>query len=264
MQTVTSTDGTTIAFWRSGTGPPLLLVHGATADHTTTWHLVLPDLEQHFTVVAMDRRGRGGSGDARAYDLQREAEDAAAVIDAVGEPVNVLGHSFGALVAIEATLLTTNVRRLILYEGVPVRGADNYSPGARDRLQRLLDAGDVEGMLIAMYRDLVEMPPEEIELLRSQHDAWARRLVNAHTLPRELEAEVSYEFRPERFGGVRTPTALLVGGDSPPRELQNATAIARALPDADVVVLPGQQHAAMHAAPQDFVRAVVHAIQHAR
>jgi pimeloyl-ACP methyl ester carboxylesterase len=261
MQTVTSTDGTTIAFRRTGTGPPLLLIHGATADHTTTWRLVLRELERHFTVVALDRRGRGRSGDAPAYDLQREAEDVAAVIDAIGEPVNVLGHSFGALAAIEAALLTPNVRKLILYEGVPLRGADSYSPDVIGRLRTLLDSGDVEGVLIAMYRDLVEMPPEEIELLRSQHDAWARRLANAHTLPRELDAEVSYVFRPERFAGMRTPTVLLVGGDSPPRELQNATAIARALPEARVVVLPGQQHAAMYMAPEEFVRAVVDAIR---
>src|SRR5688572_32891339 len=60
MQTVTSRDGTRIAFWRSGAGPPLLLVHGATYDHTTAWRFVVPELEQQFTVYAMDRRGRGG------------------------------------------------------------------------------------------------------------------------------------------------------------------------------------------------------------
>jgi hypothetical protein len=75
LNTVTSPDGTRIAFWRSGQGPPLLLVHGATADHTTTWRLVLPELERRFTVYAMDRRGRGGSGDGTAYELRLEAED---------------------------------------------------------------------------------------------------------------------------------------------------------------------------------------------
>jgi pimeloyl-ACP methyl ester carboxylesterase len=257
MHTVTSTDDTRIAFWRSGTGPPLLLIHGATADHTTTWRFVLPELERRFTVYAMDRRGRGGSGDSPAYDLQREAQDVAAVIDSIGEPVNVVGHSYGALCAIEAALLTANLHRLVLYEGVPLRGADLYRPGVTGRVQALLEARDTEGMLMVLFREVLEMPPEEIEAVRSQQDAWAVRLRNAPTLPRELRSEEEYVFTPERFGSMRTPTLLMVGGDSPARELENASGVAAALPDARVVALPGQQHAAMYAAPDIFVREVI-------
>jgi pimeloyl-ACP methyl ester carboxylesterase len=254
---VRSRDGTPIAFWRSGTGPPLLLVHGATADHTTTWRFVLSDLERPFTVHAMDRRGRGGSGDASNYGIQREAEDIAAIIDQVGEPVSVLGHSYGALAALEAALLTTNLHRLILYEGVPLRGADLYPPGVVDRLEAMLASGDVEGMLTAMFRELVGMPPDEVALMQSQGDAWGARLRNAPTLPRELRAETTYVFAPERFSAMRTPTLLLVGESSPPRELKNAEGVVEALPDARIVVLPGQGHAAMYAAPELFVSEVV-------
>jgi pimeloyl-ACP methyl ester carboxylesterase len=257
MQTVTSRDGTSIAYWRSGSGPPLLLVHGATADHTTTWRFVLPELDRHFTVYAMDRRGRGGSGDSPAYDLQREAEDVAAVVDALGGPVNVLGHSYGGLCAIEAALLTTNLHRMILYEGVPLRGENLYKPGIIDQLDALLKAGNIEGVLVAMFRELVEMPPEEIELLRAQRDAWAVRLSNAPTMPRELREEQRYTFEAERFRNMRTPTLLLVGEASPPRELENAKGVAAGLPNAQVVVLPEQQHAAMYTAPELFVREVV-------
>lgn len=261
MDTVTSGDGTRVAVWRSGGGSPLLLVHGTTADHTTTWRFVLPELARHFTVHAMDRRGRGGSGDAPRYELRREAEDVAAVVDTIaesaGEAVSVLGHSYGALCAIEAALLTSRIRRLILYEGVPVRGADAYPPGIIDRLEALFEAGDVEGMLEAMLRELVGMPPGEVELLRSQRDAWAVRLANARTMARELRAEERYVFAPERFREVRVPTLLLVGGDSPPRELANAEAVAGALPAARVAVMPGQQHAAMYTAPEAFARATV-------
>jgi pimeloyl-ACP methyl ester carboxylesterase len=257
MHTTRSRDGTPIAFWSSGAGPPLLLVHGVTADHTTTWRLVLPELERRFTVLAMDRRGRGGSGDSPAHALAREAEDVAAVVDSVGQPVNVLGHSYGGLCALEAALLTPHVKRLILYEGVYLRGSDNYPPGLIDRLEGLRAAGDVEGMLVAMLRELVEMPPEEIELLRAQKEAWAVRLSNAPTIPRELRADAGYWFAPERFRSLRTPTLFLVGGDSPGREQRNAEAVAAALPDARVVALPGQQHLAMYTAPDVFVSEVV-------
>ena len=257
MHTVASPDGTRIAFWQSGGGPPLLMVHGATADHSTTWRFVLPDLERRFTVYAMDRRGRGGSGDSLPYDLQREAEDVATIVDSIGERVNLLGHSYGGLCAIEAALLTGNLRRLILYEGVPLRGTDGYRPGVIDRLETMLRRGDVDGMLVAMFRELVEMPVEEIDLLRSQREAWAVRLRNAPTLPRELRAEESYIFSSERFSSMHTPTLLLVGGDSSLREQSNAKGVAEALPDARVLAMPGQQHAAMYSAPEVFVREVV-------
>jgi pimeloyl-ACP methyl ester carboxylesterase len=95
---VVSRDGTEIAYWTSGDGPPLVLVHGAPADHTR-WRPLLPYLESHATVHAMDRRGRGASGDAPDYHLAREFEDVAAVVDAVAEAsrsaVDVYGHSFG-------------------------------------------------------------------------------------------------------------------------------------------------------------------------
>ncbi|MGC8000707.1 alpha/beta fold hydrolase, partial [Salmonella enterica] len=85
--------------WRQGSGPPLLLVHGTTGDHST-WGSVLAGLQQHHTVWTLDRRGRGHSGDAANYSLEHESEDIAAVIDAIGSSVNLLGHSFGGLCAL--------------------------------------------------------------------------------------------------------------------------------------------------------------------
>jgi pimeloyl-ACP methyl ester carboxylesterase len=113
--TTVSPDGTSIACWRSGQGPALVLVHGGTNDHTY-WNPLLPTLTPHFTVYAMDRRGRGGCGDATAYALEREFEDVVAVVDNIGEPAHLLGHSYGALCALEAARLTPNVAKLMLYE----------------------------------------------------------------------------------------------------------------------------------------------------
>jgi pimeloyl-ACP methyl ester carboxylesterase len=69
MDTITSTDGTRIAYQRGGEGPPLVLVHGTAADHSR-WRPVFPALEGHFTAYAIDRRGRGESGDAEGYALE--------------------------------------------------------------------------------------------------------------------------------------------------------------------------------------------------
>jgi len=134
---VLSADGTPIAFWRSGSGPPLVLVHGTSADHTR-WAGVLPLLESHFTVYALDRRGRGGSGDAGRYAIEREIEDVVAVLDAVGERVVLVGHSYGAICALEAAARAPGVRALILYEPpIPV-GIEIYPPGVLDRLDGLV------------------------------------------------------------------------------------------------------------------------------
>jgi pimeloyl-ACP methyl ester carboxylesterase len=147
MARVASRDGTEIGWWTSGQGPPLVLVHGAVADHAR-WRPLLPYLEPHATVHAMDRRGRGASGDAPGYDLAREFEDVAAVVDAVAaataSPVDLYGHSFGGLCAFGGAALTANLRRLVLYEGWPPAdpAARELPPGVGERLDALLTGSD--------------------------------------------------------------------------------------------------------------------------
>jgi pimeloyl-ACP methyl ester carboxylesterase len=101
------------------------------------------------------------------------------------------------------------------------------------------------------------MPEEEIAVMRAQEEAWRVRLSNVRTTPRELRVYERYVFAAERFADMRTPTLLMVGGDSPPRELANAEGVARALPNARVAVLERQQHIAMHTDPEGFVATVV-------
>lgn len=250
-----SEDGTSIAYWRSGSGPPLVLVHGTTADHTR-WAGVLPELERHFTVYAVDRRGRGGSGDGAAYTIEREFEDVAAVIEAIGEPVSLLGHSYGAICSLEAALLTDRVRRLILYEPPIPTGAPLYAPGAPERIQALVDAGDPEAGLEIFLREVVSMPASELETYRSL-PAWPVRVALTPTIPRELVLDRTYTLRPERFAGFSVPTLLLVGGDSPPVFRQPVDTLAAILPDSRVAAMPGQRHVAMDTAPELFLSEVL-------
>lgn len=253
MEKIRSKDGTPIAYERSGEGPSLVLVHGTGAADPTAWR-AFPALEKHFSVITVDRRGRGESGDSSTYAIEREFEDIAAVVDEIGEPVDLLGHSFGGLLALEAARLTRNVRKLVLYEGTPIP-AEKFPEGIIDRLQALLDAGDREGVLTTHYRDNVGMSLDEIELLKSS-PAWSARMASAHTVPRELRAIEQYEFDPERFKDMQTPTLLLLGSDSP-QFIKDATeTVDSALPNIQVVVMSGQQHIAMYTAPALFVREV--------
>ena len=255
MQTVISKDGTEICFERSGNGPPLVLVHGTTADRTR-WKPLLPQLEARFTVLAVDRRGRGGSGDAPGYAIEREFEDIAAVVDAIGQPCFLLGHSYGAVCSLEASLRTRNVRKLVLYEP-PIRTAGAlYEQGTVERLQALLDAGDGDGVVSAFFREVVRAPNEELQILRALPN-WRARVAAAHTIPRELRINDEYRFEPARFAAMRVPTLLLLGGNSPSTFRDAIGAARAALPDARVVVMPGQQHTAMNMAPELFLREVV-------
>ena len=255
METVKSKDHTRIAYERTGEGPPLVLVHGTTADHTR-WAPILPQLERHFTTYAMDRRGRGKSGDNAAYHIEREYEDVAAVVDVAGPQVNLLGHSYGALCAMEAALRTNNLRRLVLYEpAFPTDGTEMYPPGSIQRLQDLADQGDRELLLTTFFRDFAQMSEHEISALRS-HPSWQGRLAAAHTAVREL-ADADYVFDPSRFHDLAVPTLLLMGGESPALLTKPTEQLSKVLPNCRVVVMPGQGHAAMNTAPGLFLREVI-------
>jgi pimeloyl-ACP methyl ester carboxylesterase len=122
---VHSADGTRIGCERRGDGPPLVAVHGGTADRSR-WHTVAPLLAREHTVHLMDRRGRGASEDAPndGYSITREAEDIAAVARAAGDDVLLLAHSYGAICALEAATFLDNLSGLVLYEpAYAARGA---------------------------------------------------------------------------------------------------------------------------------------------
>lgn len=157
MDLISSKDGASIACWHGGAGERLLLVHGTSGDRLA-WTPVLPALERHFEVWAFDRRGRGQSGDADGYAFERECEDIAAIMDAIGGTVHLLGHSFGGLCALEAALLAPGIGKLILYEP-PISLTDSgWSPALDAKFETLLEAGKQEEVLLLFFREIVKMP----------------------------------------------------------------------------------------------------------
>jgi pimeloyl-ACP methyl ester carboxylesterase len=252
--TTVSHDGTAIAWWSSGTGPPLLLVHGAMSDHRR-WR-ILPHLEPHLTVHAMDRRGRGESADAAEWSLHREVEDVAAVVEDIaavsGSAVDLLGHSLGGYLALRAASVTTAVRRLVLYE------PSVNEPPAKARviadIEGHLAQGDRVGAVRTVLREVVLMPPAEIDYLESL-PSWPTRLAAAHTLPRELGADTVVD--PSALRRITVPVLDLLGGDSPEGPQAAARLLADTVPHHRLVVLEGQQHVADQVVPQEFSRHVL-------
>jgi pimeloyl-ACP methyl ester carboxylesterase len=261
MARVVSPDGTQIAYWTSGSGPPLLLVHGTTGVHERFAPL-LPYLEPFATFHVMDRRGCGASGDAPGYDLAREFEDVAAVVEAIaegsGSAVDVYGHSYGGNCAFGAALLTSNIRRLVLYEGwPPVRPERlDFPPEVGERLDAFVAAGEHEAALEAFLREIVMVPEDDLAALRVQ-PSWQARVAAAHTITREIRGFFDHPFEPAQARRITVPVLVLTGSETPRSIKDDPEAVAAALPDARIAVLEGQQHIGDVLAPEIFSRAVL-------
>jgi pimeloyl-ACP methyl ester carboxylesterase len=255
LKRLESPDGTVIVCHVAGAGPPMVLVHGTSADHTR-WASVIAQLAARWTTYAVDRRGRGASSDAEPYAIESEFADVAAVIDAAGEQVDVIGHSYGAVCSLEGALRTSQIRRLVLYEPPLPVGIDIYPAGLIERLEALLAAGDREGVVTTFLREVVRMPADELDAVR-RDPSWAGRLMAAHTIPRELRIADVYEPDFARFATLSVATLLLVGGDSPPFLVEPSRRLHEAIAGSELITMPGQQHVAMTTAPGVFLDAVV-------
>jgi pimeloyl-ACP methyl ester carboxylesterase/AcrR family transcriptional regulator len=256
METTTSDDGTRIALWRRGSGPPLLLVHGGACDHLA-WYFVTPLLAQKFTVYSFDRRGRGGSGNTEPYDAEREVEDLLAVLSKIDEPAHLLGHSAGGIVALKAAERQADLLSLMLYEPAFIVDGTRERPGPEilERVRALIAEGDLDEVIRIAMRESLSMPEAEIEAMRAG-PGWEQLRSVAPAIPNDW---MLWEERlePERLANLHLPTLLLVGSKSPSWLRTTSRAILAALPQAREVEMAGQGHTAMIGAPELFAREVV-------
>ena len=249
---VPSRDGTPIAAFRSGRpdGPPLLLVHGASADHTT-FRVLGPALSDTFDLYAIDRRGRGASGDAPAYDIEREYEDVAAVAERVARErelpaVDAFGHSYGGRCVLGAATLTEAVRRVLSYEGAPAAPGSRYGDAAlAGELVALAAAGRNEELLLTFLRRVVGMSSADLAAYQAD-PVWPRRVAAAHTIARELSIESGADASLERLARVRQPVLQVLGSASLPAFAAATRALDARLAHGRVAVIDGARHAAHH------------------
>ena len=258
---VASVDGTPIAVFRNGDpeGRPILLIHGTTADHTT-FRTVGPMLGTTYDVYAMDRRGRGDSGDTLPYSIVREVEDVAAVADALsaerGTSIDLVGHSYGGRSALGAALRTDSIARVVCYEGAPSPpGSSYHPPGIEDRLRDLLDAGDRDGALALFMREVVGLSDDALAAYRA-NPVWPLRAAAASTILRELEAELEPAATLPALGAVRQPVLQILGTASLAVFHEATDALDDRLADGRITRIDGARHAAHHTHPEAFVAAV--------
>ena len=240
MERVTSKDGTTIAFERLGSGPPVVLVCGGSVDRTAD-AAIAQELASHFTVFNYDRRGRGDSGDTLPYAIEREVEDIDAVIGAAGGSAFVWGSSSGAVLALIAAE-SVPVTKLALWEppfvpeGVPRPPGDQVS-----QYETMIAEGRRGDAVEYFMTKVIGMPAEVVAGARTQ-PWWAATEALAHTLAYDARIMGDYSIPNDLVASVKVPTMVIAGGADFPWMRQTAETLAAALPDGQVRILVGQGH----------------------
>jgi pimeloyl-ACP methyl ester carboxylesterase len=252
--TVNSKDGVEISMQKAGSGPPLLLIHGALLNGSLSWGAVLGKLGERFTVYAMDRRGRAPSGDAKEYSISKEADDIAAVVDAIGGPVVVLAHSYGALATLEALNRLKTISHLMLYE--PPVALRPVESDAVANMERALAAKDYAELVTAFLRDQIRVPPDNIARMKSS-PIWPIVLDISPTLPRESRTVNTHGLSHERLANWKAPTTVLLGSVTAGMLKDAAFFVRDIIPGCRMVVLEGQGHGAMLDAPDFFAAKIL-------
>jgi pimeloyl-ACP methyl ester carboxylesterase len=251
MEKIKSKDGTFLAFDRSGKGPALIIVNGAMSTRAAISSANQgpgDDLARHFSVFAYDRRGRGDSEDAQPQAVEREIEDIDVLIREAGGKAFVFGHSSGAVLALEAArMLPDRITRLAVYEP-PFIIEDSRPPLPEDfvaRLKELAAAGDRGGMVETFMTAAIGMPPAVVAQMRAGPMWPGMEAVAPSLIYDGLVMENFMRGNPadiQRWAGVRVPTLVMDGGESPAYMQHAAEVLASVLPNAIHRQYAGQSH----------------------
>jgi pimeloyl-ACP methyl ester carboxylesterase len=247
---VTSKDGTRIAYERTGSGPGLILVDGALCSREFGPSAKLASLfaggaaaGRSFTVYRYDRRGRGDSGDTKSYDVAREVEDLAALIEQAGDSVSLVGLSSGGALALQAAAAGLPIKKVVAYEPPYVNeSGTNDGPAHEAHLQRLVAGGNRGGAVTYFMRDMVGAPAFVPVMMRLMPWIWLKLKAVAHTLPYDAAVMTGFRTPRERLRLVPCPTLVLNGTKTDTRLKAAARAVAATVPDAHHAELPGQTH----------------------
>jgi pimeloyl-ACP methyl ester carboxylesterase len=241
MRKVVSRDGTTIAYEKTGDGPPIVLLNGAFRDHTIFDSLV-PELAPHCTAYAYDRRGRGESGDSPAYAVEREIEDLEAMIAEAGGQAVVFAGSCGANLAIEAALRGAPITKLALHEPFyRIQGYPKPPADAMDILAALLENEQRSEAAEYFLAQMVGFTAETITAWRNG-PIWAINEANAHTLVYDTAVCGDFSVPAERLAAFKTPTLVVSSDNTSDWLTAAARATAAALGNGWGMTLPGSWH----------------------
>ena len=245
MTTLTSPDGTKIAYDRHGEGPTLILVDGALTVHSAGSGELGQLLAPHFTVLGFDRRGRGQSGDTLPYSVDREIDDIESLIEQAGAPAFLYGHSSGGPLAMRAAIrLGAKVARIALYE--PPYNNDPSAQESWSQYLKQLDQTLAEGRsgdAVALFMRFIGTPAEKVDQMR-QAPFWPRLESVGHTLAYDHAAILgeSWAVPADLAARVDVPALVMAGTASLPFMPGAARALSEAIPHGRLQNVEGQTH----------------------
>ncbi|HWD86869.1 MAG TPA: alpha/beta fold hydrolase [Mucilaginibacter sp.] len=243
MATITSKDGTQIAYEKQGNGFPLILVDGALCSRAFgPMPKLAPLLAEHFTVFMYDRRGRNESGDTKPYSPAREIEDIDALIKEAGSEAYVYGISSGAALSLAAAADGLNIRKLAMYEPpFEVPGATVGAPKDMLRQMKTMVAEDRRGDAVKYFMKVVGVPSFGIFMM-TLFPIWKKLKAVAHTLPYDIEVLDGFKFPEERAKSIKVPALIAAGTKTSASIRESAKRLSELIPGIQIKMLEGQTH----------------------
>jgi pimeloyl-ACP methyl ester carboxylesterase len=258
-------DGCRLVHLVQGRGPVLVFAHGGLA-RGSSWLPTTDLLHDRFTCVMVDQRAHGASDWGGGPDIDRAADDLLAVVDQHRPAHGVVGHSYGALVALEAARRAPAglVPRLVLYEPALAVGGPIMEADTLRAVDAAVERGDYEqALLLHLSSAAGGLPPAQVEAFRSNpmlRGVYADLVIQAPSIPPGIRAANALDVA-ERYAGVDVPTVVLLGSDSPRHPFRTAAeALAAVMPDTRIEVLAGQAHLATLLAPNLVADAIAAAV----
>ena len=239
MQTVTSRDGTRIAYERHGSGPGVVFAPGVFNDHTRCADLA-SELATDHTVILYDRRGRGESGDTAPYAIEREVEDLAALVALCPAPVTVFGYSSGAQLALLAAASGVSFDRLVMFEP-PYRFGSPVDVSAPGRLAELVAAGRPDDAVAQFQTEMIGLPAEVVAHIR-QSPMWPALVAMAPSMIHDATLSTTLAVPTADMLTVTMPSLIVYGADTWPVLRDAAHELAKLMPAARLVEVDAANH----------------------
>ena len=253
---VTSRDGTLIAYTRMGSGPLLILVNGALGYRGMSFaRKASEEFAKHFTIIDYDRRGRGESGDSKPYDVMREVEDLAALVqDAAEEPCYVFAQSSGAALALRAAAEGVPMKALIAYEPPYMVGNPKDRPAADygKRVAGLIAEGRRDEA-VKLFMVTVGLPRFAVAIMKL-FPVWKEMRAVAHTIPYDAAVMGGFDLPAETLASIRIPVVAVAGEKTTPTLKRAVQEVAGIVPGAQHRVAPNMSHAIKPAALAPLLR----------
>jgi len=260
--TIDSADGTVVITAEEGAGSPILIVHGGMSDEKP-WAMVAAELAGDFHVVRIRRRlYRLELPADPATDFAREVEDLAAVTATFDTPCVIVGHSSGAIVALESLVAHPEAYAgAVLYEPPIVLDGPVGTPTSVARARTALAKGRVGAALRIFLADCVRVPATVALMagIASRFMPDLRKFVARQI--EDMDAIDQLGRRVEVYRAIQTPTVLLTGSNSPAHLGERTRALAAVMPHATITTMPGQGHGAQTQDPALVARLIA---EHAR